>query len=121
MNEERYAEKIRRHLNFGLTRLDQTVLARLQKARDGALSKYQARQPVSDLAWAGNAFDRFAHSVHFNTRWLALAVLILALGGIIYWQNLEQNGEGDIDAALLADDLPVHDYLDKRFDAWLKR
>ena len=49
-----------------------------------------------------------------------LDALLLALG---YWQYLEQQGAdlGDIDAALLADDLPVNAYLDHRFDAWLKR
>lgn len=121
MNEERFAEKIRQHLNLGLTRLDQPVLTRLHKARGEALSRYKVHQTAFGLASAGNATVRLGHSVHFNTRWLALAAMILVLGGIIYWQNLEQNGEGDIDAALLADDLPVNAYLDKRFDAWLKR
>jgi len=44
---------------------------------------------------------------------------LLALGITSYLQ-LSQNEPDDLDAFLLAGDLPVHAYIDKDFDTWLK-
>ena len=53
---------------------------------------------------------------------LPLIALLLALAGTAYWQILQQDDNNDeIDSLLLSDDLPINAYLDKGFDAWLKR
>jgi Protein of unknown function (DUF3619) len=53
---------------------------------------------------------------------LPLVIVLLSLGGIIYWQSAKQNNEvEDIDAHLLTGDLPINAYLDKDFDSWLRR
>jgi hypothetical protein len=53
---------------------------------------------------------------------LPLAFLLLSLGGIVYWQTVQQNNDAEeIDTHLLTGDLPINAYLDKDFDAWLKR
>ena len=52
----------------------------------------------------------------------ALYLLLLSLGGIVYWQTVQQNNDvEEIDTHLLTGDLPINAYLDKDFDAWLKR
>jgi hypothetical protein len=76
------------------------------------------------VAVAGRTFTQmFEHPTPGIRYALSLAVLILGLAGIVYWQS--SNGAGseiaDLDARLLTDDLPIDAYLDKGFDSWLKR
>jgi hypothetical protein len=53
---------------------------------------------------------------------LPLALLLLGLLGIGYWQATSPPSEViEIDAALLTDELPINAYLDSGFEAWLKR
>jgi hypothetical protein len=49
-------------------------------------------------------------------------VLALGVAGVSYWSSMERAAEiEDVDSALLSDDLPINAYLDRGFDAWLKR
>ena len=52
---------------------------------------------------------------------IAITALVLALGGVAWWQVSTPNDIADIDTSLLTDELPVNAYLDKGFDSWLKR
>ena len=53
---------------------------------------------------------------------LAVAMSLALLFALGYWQFSDTGSDvGDIDALLLADDLPVNAYLDHRFDAWVRR
>jgi hypothetical protein len=55
---------------------------------------------------------------------MAVSVLFLIFGmiGISYWNSTQQAADiEEIDAALLTSELPIDAYLDKGFDAWLKR
>jgi hypothetical protein len=51
---------------------------------------------------------------------MAGALLVLGLIGVSYWRT-QSNDIADIDAGLLACELPINAYLDSDFDAWLKR
>jgi hypothetical protein len=44
---------------------------------------------------------------------------LLALGITAYWQDRLHDAD-DVDAFLLASDLPVQAFIDKDFEAWLK-
>jgi hypothetical protein len=46
-------------------------------------------------------------------------MLLLALAGVWYWQTATQQQDEDVDAALLAGDLPVNAYVDHDFHSWL--
>ena len=51
-----------------------------------------------------------------------MAVLILGLIAINQWRDSQVAAEiEEIDAAVLTGDLPLDAYLDKGFDAWLRR
>jgi hypothetical protein len=126
MNERELAGKIVQHLEHGLGHIKQGTLYQLQSARKAALERYrEAPQPVLVPAWAGDAAFRLSHSRHFNARnLLALGLLLLSLIVVTYWQWVIQSSANDIaeiDASLLTGDLPINAYLDRDFEAWLKR
>ena len=122
MSELDLGSKIARHLEQGANQLKQGTLYRLQAARDAALQKYRV-EPAFGLAGEGLAASRLRHGQLLSARFLLpLAFVLLSLGGIVYWQSARQNNDiEEIDAHLLTDDLPINAYLDKDFDAWLKR
>jgi hypothetical protein len=123
LRESEIAKNIIRTLDDGATRLDRGIVSRLAAARDQALAHHDAA-PAWSMAWAGNIKSRWSERpANGLRRVLPLAILILGLMGIVFWQS--GNGRGyelaDIDARLLTDDLPLDAYLDKGFDSWLKR
>ncbi len=124
MNESDLAKKIAQHLDFGLTQLPGETLLRLQSARKKALAAYKpAHQTVSGLALAGagNSIRNGGYQPFYRA-WVPLAALIFGLLLVNYWQTYYQplDDSAEIDTLLLAEDLPVHAYLDNGFDAWLE-
>lgn len=119
--DDELASRIARHLDHGTTRIDSVAAAALHIARQRALDNMQT-QPAWQFALAGGAA---AHSVlrYLNPRYLLpLLALLIAISGMIYWQNLQHIDElADVDANILSGDLPIDAYLDKGLDAWLKR
>lgn len=125
MNAEEHeiAQKIVRELNRGTRSIGDNTVAQLLIAREQALTRYQ-QTPALRMAGAGQLVMQMIERPASGARYaLSLAVLILGLAGIVYWQS--SNGAGgemaDLDARLLIDDLPIDAYLDKGFDSWLKR
>lgn len=123
MNEQELAKQIVQHLDQGLGQIKQGSLYRLQSARMAALEHYRdVPQSAFAPAWAGDIAYRVSHSRHFNLRNLiAAGMLALGMIGVTYWQIAMQNDIAEIDAGLLADELPISAYLDSGFEAWLKR
>lgn len=119
MNEHDLARRIKQHLDFGLTTLKGDTASRLREARLNALAAYRpARQDVVGLAWGGNRNGGFQP---FNRAWVPLAALVFGLLLVNYWQTYYHvDDQNDVDAFLLAEDLPFQAYLDKGFDAWLE-
>jgi len=120
--EHETARKIASILDRGTRDLDRNTVARLAAAREQALAGTRTA-PAWIPAWAGQLAVRIG-GWHDNVRYvLPMAVLLLGLMGIVYWQvgNGSGNELADIDAHLLTDDLPIDAYLDKGFDSWLKR
>ena len=109
-------------LTHGTQTLRQGLANRLVTARREAVDHWQpAAAPVWGLAWLGNVGAQVDTSRYFQKRYvLPFLVLVAALAGGGYWQ-LSRNDIADIDANLLASDLPIDAYLDQGFDQWLKR
>ena len=122
MNELQFGNKVRQILNQG-TSLDQSTLQRLSAAREKALARQLISRPVTGLAWADNVVGSFGGFTGFSFRLiLPLVVLIAGLAAINGWQqNLRVAEVEEIDALLLTDDLPLDAFLDKGFEAWLKK
>jgi hypothetical protein len=122
MNEQQIAYRVRQHLNQGLENLGAGELARLKAAREGALAHQRiVSRPLA--AWADNVVGRWGGPSSLVPRMLLpMAVLILGLIAINQWRETQVAAEiEEIDAAVLTGDLPLDAYLDKGFDAWLKR
>ena len=122
MNEPQFGNKVRQVLNQG-TQLESRTLARLGKAREKALQRQLVAKPVAGLAWADNLVGDFGGFTGLSFRLvLPIAVLVGGLLAINGWQQNKRVAEvEEIDSLLLADDLPLDAYLDKGFEAWLKK
>lgn len=119
MKDQELAKEIARHLDDGLNLLNQVTLNQLKSARKDALNHHHAQRTVLGLAWTGHSSS--GHGWQGSRFWLPAVALILALAGTLYWQSTQQNGDSvEIDAALLAGDLPLHAYFDEDFNAWLE-
>ncbi len=122
MNEPQFGNKIRQVLNQG-TQLDDKTLGRLRQAREKALRQQLIARPVPGLAWADGLAANFGGYTGFSLRVvLPMVVLVGGLLAINTWQQNMRVAEAvEIDALLLSDDLPLDAYLDKGFEAWLKK
>jgi hypothetical protein len=122
MNEQQIAYRIKQLLNRGLD-LDAGKLARLKAAREAALVRQRVESRVPAWAWADNVIGKSGGpSALFPRLLLPMAVLILGLIAINQWRDTQVAAEiEEIDAGVLTSDLPLDAYLDKGFDAWLKR
>jgi len=120
MNEQHFAYKVRQHLNRGVHDLRPDTLDRLAAARAVALShqKQAATSPV--LAAVGNLFSIDTFSSRLSQVLAGLALLLCASYST-YWVADQQVKElGDIDSAILSDELPIGAFTDKGFAAWLR-
>lgn len=122
MNEQHLGFKVRQYLNQGLA-LEGDKLARLERAREAALERQRSPLPGPALAWAGNFVLRVGGPGSILSRVIIpMAILILGLIAIHQWQQSQVAAEiEEIDTAMLTGDLPLDAYLDKGFDAWLRR
>ena len=127
MNDEiRFANKISQALNEG-ARLDgargAVIAERLRAARERAVAaKRRERAPA--FGWAlvdsGGVLGGFGG---FSLRVLLPTLLLIAgLVSIYSWQQEQRAADvEELDAQLLTDDLPIDAYLDRGFEAWLKK
>ena len=123
MNEQYLGYRVRQILNQDLA-MDQKKLARLKAAREQAIARQRIASPRMALAWADNLTGGLGGgSGSVISRFLLpAAMLILGLVAINAWQQSQTVQElVDIDSAVLTSDLPIDAYLDRGFDAWLKR
>ena len=136
MNDIKFTNKIRQALNEG-ARLDghsgARIVERLRAARERALqvrrvSAASVRDPA--FAWArgtaagaAGGFGSFGGLGGFSLRVLLPTLLLIAgLISIYSWQQDQRAADVvELDAQLLTDDLPIDAYLDRGFEAWLKK
>jgi len=127
MNEEiRFANKVRQALNEGARlggRRGAMIAERLRAARERALAaKPLGRVPA--FGWArvesGGALGGIGG---FSLRVLLPVLLLIAgLVSIYSWQQEQRAADvEELDAQLLTSDLPIDAYLDRGFEAWLKK
>ena len=125
MNEIKFANKIRQALNEG-SRVDARIAERLRAARERAIaSRKPEREPA--LAWArstaSGVIGGFGGVGGFSLRLvLPTVLLVVGLVAIYSWQREQSAADiEELDAHLLTDDLPIDAYLDRGFEAWLKK
>ena len=129
MNEQQFGSRVRQVLNQGM-RLDARIAERLRVARAQALERRRP-EPVGRreiaLDWASvsaeGVLGRFGGIGGFSLRFLLPTVLMIAGVVSVYaWQQERRAADiEELDAQLLTDDLPIDAYLDRGFEAWLKK
>ena len=121
-HEQHLGFKIRHYLNQGLA-LEPGKLARLKAAREQALERRRIATASPAQAWAGDVVAVIGGPRSLFSRVLfPMAILVLGLISINHWYQSQVAAEiEEIDSAMLSGDLPIDAYLDKGFDAWLKR
>ena len=120
MNEQLFASKIC-HVLDRATHVDPSIAERLRVARERALDMRRLERSPA-LAWAGNVLGSSGDSSLWLRLVLPALLVVVSVVGIYTWQQNQRLAEiEEIDAELLTDDLPIDAYLDRGFEAWLKK
>lgn len=123
------AYKLRHALNENLDALPASTTGRLAAARALALSRKKADAPVQAYANERKAGWRFFDvGFHFSGAGLGrlgvaipLLALVAGLGGLYQYDQQQRIAElAELDAAVLADELPLTAYLDHGFNVYLE-
>jgi len=114
MSEDDLARKIIGTLDRGLADLSPDTTGKLARARRQALASPSRPAPVFMRLrnWAAS------HRVAFSLALPAMFILVAA-GTVLYLQTINTPDPMDVEAALLAGELPIHAYTDPGFDTWL--
>jgi hypothetical protein len=119
MNENNLGRRAKASLDGALEQLDRHCLERLAQARHAALAVYASplrRRAGVLVGGAGRVGDDRSHA----RQWVSLMALLLGLLGAYFWLDHDA-ADDEVDAILLADDLPLQAYVDHQFDKWLER
>ena len=119
MNEQHFAYKIRQNLNRGLHDLRPETVERLAAARQAALAHQKQAVAYPVLASAGSFFLFKLGNSRVQQFFAALALLCCALYSTYWIADQRVQELGDIDSAILSDELPIGAFTDKGFAAWL--
>jgi len=123
------AYKLRHALNENLDALPASTTERLAAARALALSRKKpdaaSTAPFARKDWRRSWFDVDALFSNVALGRLAVAVpllaLVVGLGGVYQYEQQQQIAElAELDAAVLADELPLTAYLDHGFNAYVE-
>lgn len=96
--------------------LDAQTLSALSNARRIALERQRAHAPVfafSPASALGAA--RWTHRLipHTAHQWIAAGLIVAALAsGAGYWHHAQEQQIGDLDVAILTDELPIEVFVD---------
>jgi hypothetical protein len=121
MNEPQFGNRIRHLLNQGAP-LEAATSRRLRAARELALSR-QKPESAQGLAWAGGVLVRLGGLGGLSLRLVVpLMALAISLAAVYTWEQKQRAAEiEELDALVLTDELPIDAYLDRGFEAWLKK
>ncbi|QNA89748.1 DUF3619 family protein [Massilia sp. Dwa41.01b] len=120
------AYKLRRALDENLEALPASTAERLASARAQALARKKADAPAAARKETRRRwFDVDFHFSNGGLGRLGVAIPLLALavglGGLYQYEQQERIAElAELDAAVLADELPLTAYLDHGFNAYLE-
>lgn len=122
MTEREIADKIKVYLNRGAAQLRPGTLYKLQLARQAALARVTEPRTANELVLAGAGLPAPRRALADLRIWLGILLLVGGVASYQYWQTVQQARDlEETDAAILSSELPIEAYLDRGFQAWLKR
>lgn len=120
MNDQELAARIVRQLDLSLEDLPPRTVYRLRAAREAALARASGQESVAP---APVRFGARGQTLSMLNRRLLVPVfaLIVGLSAVLLWrQDTPPSSDyAELDAQVLADELPVTAYLDTGFEIWL--
>lgn len=121
MNEPQFGNRIRQLLNQGAS-LDASILAKLRAARETALAR-QKPELAQGVTWMGGLLARMGGVRGLSLRLIVpLLALAIGLAAVYSWEQRQRAAEvEELDALVLTGELPIDAYLDRGFEAWLKK
>lgn len=122
MNETDLAKRIVKVLDQRLNDISPAALARLAGARRSAMEHHRRRSTASPRWSAAMDWVRgwmVAHGVAARVG-VPVAFAALVAATVLYLDTTTHHESIEVEAALLADELPIHAYTDPGFDAWLR-
>jgi hypothetical protein len=132
MNTEdiNFAYRVRHALNEHLDQLPASTTDRLAAARQAAMARKKADAPArvrvtrTETALAGGGSSFLSNPFNWMNRFSVALPLLLVMGGMVGVYQYEQQQSiselAEMDAAVLADELPLSAYLDHGFNAYLE-
>lgn len=118
MSERQFALHVCQHLDQGAATLPTPVAGRLRDARQLALAHLRPA-PRRRLATLGGNIDLPAVARGSRMLLVSIGLIVLAVAASHIKDERRARETADVDLALLADDLPIHAYLDRGFSRWL--
>jgi hypothetical protein len=116
MTNELDPRKIAQLLTQSTRQLDEATLSALVSARQNALKRQSVRAPVFALTpTSAHTSARWTDRLipHSAQRWIAAGLLAAVLvAGTSYWQHVQEQQIGELDVAILTDDLPIEVFVD---------
>jgi hypothetical protein len=114
MNQDDFARRIIGRLDPHLAKLPEGIVKQLADARVSALQGRPMPTPLH-LRLAG-----WVASHRLLGAALPALFALVVVGAVFFLQSEPAHDPFDVEAALLADELPIHAYTDPGFDAWLR-
>lgn len=123
--EVQLAGVICRALDQGAREMDPVIAERLRAMRERAV-RHQPEPVTATAIVDGGGTAQFlpldGSGAHPLRTLLAILALLFGVAFAYYWNGLSQAVDnGEIDSALLTDELPPNAYLDRGFQAWLEK
>jgi hypothetical protein len=119
MNENDLARRIVAQLDRSLAELPMSSVRKLEAVRAAALARVRDADSLAGPSWLGRLLGHQGLRGGLAMRLiLPVAIVIASLTGLIYWQ-FSSHYEDELEAGLLAGELPLHAYIDPGFDTWL--
>ncbi|MBY0576442.1 MAG: DUF3619 family protein [Gallionellaceae bacterium] len=118
MNTELDPGKVTQLLNQSTRQMSGQILSALNRARQNALERHAVRTHAFALAPSGGAHTYTNRWMHWaglhSAQHLAIVILLAAvvISGVGYWHHVEEQKIGELDVAILTDDLPVEVFVD---------
>lgn len=111
MNTEFNLGKITQLLTQSTQRLDAPTLSALGRARQTALEQQALKSPAYELAFAGRWSHRLASPA--TMRWLVAGLLAATMVTMAsYYHHTQEQQIGELDVAILTDELPLEVFVD---------
>jgi hypothetical protein len=123
-DEREIAKKITGYLDRSAAQLKAGTAYKLQLARQQALARLAEPRRAPELVPATAGGGTLGGRRFFADARIWIGVLLIVGGALSYqyWQTVQQARDiEETDAAILTSELPIEAYLDRGFQAWLKR